>query len=110
MHRSILVTAVLGVTLLPVAPSEARDLILAQSSGTNLGSPRTQPLPGGGVDAGPGAPTATLPGVPPGPRGAPEPGAATPSPGGAATSGSNLAPTGAIRPGSGTAGEGTGGN
>ena len=117
----LLTTALSAVLLLGGARSEVcsgqqadqgRDIVLAQASGTNLGTPQTQPRPGGGVDAGPGAPTPAAPGAlgdrAEG-RGAPPPGSATPTPSGDATTGSNVAPSGAIRPGSQPEAGGTGG-
>lgn len=111
MRRTLLCTSVLGAALLLGVQGHAADLVLAQASGTNLGTPQTQPMPGGGVNTGPGAATSALPGstMVPG-RGAPAPGSADPARSGDATSGSNVAPGGAIRPGSKPGGEGTGGN
>jgi hypothetical protein len=91
------------------------DLILAQTTprtdrSGNLGTPQTQPQPGGGVGAGPGAPGSASPSASAQPgRGAPPPGSATATPGGGGTSGGNVTPGGAIRPGSPGGGTGTGG-
>src|SRR5690348_10204971 len=120
-HTYLLTTALGAVLFLGGGPAHAdcldhqagdhSRLTLAQASGTNLGTPQMQPRPGGGVDAGPGAPTPALRGAPGSslaePRGAPSPGAGTAAPGGDATTGSNLAPSGAIRPGSQPEGGGT---
>jgi hypothetical protein len=106
MRNNIVVLAALSLGLSLAANGH----VAAQTSGTNLGTPQTQPMPGGGVDRGPGAPTSALSDrVDPG-LGAPAPGSATPSATGDATSGSNVAPSGAIRPGSKPGGDGTGGN
>lgn len=97
MRRAMLV-AVIGL-------GTAIGAAQAQVPGTNLGTPQTQPQPGGGVAAGPGAPTSAdrmAPGNSMDPsRGAP------PAGGGAATTGGNtgtnspsLTPGGAITPGS----------
>ena len=99
-----------------------------------VNQPGTLPEPGGGVSAGPGAPSSATQldrtTVPVGPavrsgntvtvplataptdpgRGAPAPGSATPSPLGSSTGGSSITSGGAIRPGSTPGGEGTGGN
>jgi hypothetical protein len=85
----------------------------AQVPGTNLGTPQTQPQPGGGVASGPGAPTPANPGATGSstvaPRGAPPAGGGAAVPGGDPSS-STVAPSGAIRPGSpGTDGTGSSG-
>lgn len=110
MRHTLLLTAALGtILLLGSGASRADDLILAQASGTNLGTPQTQPQPGGGVSAGPGAPTSASPSAgPTAGRGAPSPGSGTATPGGDASS-STLTPGGAIRPGTASPG-GTGGS
>lgn len=105
MRHKLLVAAVMGTMLLPAGPS------IAQVPGTNLGTPQTQPQPGGGVAAGPGALTSAAP-LAPGSsrvedRGAPPAGAGAATPGGPGTS--NQAPSGAIRPGTSSPG-GTGGS
>lgn len=77
----------------------------AQVPGTNLGTPQTQPQPGGGVSSGPGAPTSATRGVAGSdmvaPRGAPPAGGGAPMPGGDTGTGApSLTPGGAIQPGS----------
>ena len=76
----------------------------AQVPGTNLGTPQTQPQPGGGVAAGPGAPTSATQAAPGNSmdpsRGAPPAGGGTAAPGGDTSTGSpTLTPGGAITPG-----------
>lgn len=106
MRYKFIAATALGLGLLIAAQDNAQ----AQASGTNLGTPQTQPMPGGGVDRGPGAPTNALNDIPQAGRGAPSPGTAAPTPNGSSTGGSNLAPSGAVRPGSTPGGTGTGGN
>lgn len=110
VRRSFALAAAVGMTLLLGAnASHAGDVILAQAAGTNLGTPQTQPQPGGGVSSGVGAPTSAAPsaGAPSG-RGAPAAGSGAPTRGGDASN-STLTPGGAIRPGT-TAPGGTGGS
>jgi hypothetical protein len=132
MRRKMLLAATCGAIL------SSGGLALAQVPGTNLGTPQTQPQPGGGVSAGPGAPTSALEsagtrrrqaerraprrqgaaenrGMQPARggslaenRGPPPPGGAGAVTGGAPSSG-QLAPSGAIRPGTASPG-GTGGS
>ena len=64
----------------------------------------TLPQPGGGVNAGPGAPTSAADSAMPGGRGAPPAGSSSPSGLGSGTGGSALTPGGAIRPGNPTLG------
>lgn len=54
MRHKLLLAATLGVALSSVGFASA------QAPGTNLGAPQTQPQPGGGVNAGRGAPTSAL--------------------------------------------------
>jgi hypothetical protein len=135
MHRTPLITAAFGAALLLGAAAgvagpadQNTGTVLAQaqqttpqgtpSQGTNLGTPMTQPQPGGGVAAGPGAPTSAAPAAPGSApadaatqgRGAPQPGSAAAPPQGRATGSSQLGPTGAIRPGSQGGEPGTGGS
>ena len=88
--------------------------VSAQAAGTNLGTPRSQPQPGGGLAVGHAAPPSASPNTAPTTdasamhdRGSPRAGE------GAAMKGayvySNLTPGGAIRPGTSTPG-GTGGS
>lgn len=107
-YRVLLGAALGAAVLLSSAAPRAAEVVLAQAAGTNLGTPQTQPQPGGGVSAGVGAPTSASPsgGTPPG-RGAPEAGSGVAAPGGD-TSSSTLTPGGAIRPGTASPG-GTGG-
>jgi hypothetical protein len=118
LRHALLLSTTLGLALVGGAafigtavaePSAA--LLLAQASGASPNAPGTQPLPGGGVAAGPGAPASASPGAGPVGRGAPPPGSAT-APGlGDATGGSNVTPGGAIRPGAaGSRGNPTGGS
>ena len=77
----------------------------AQVPGTNLGTPQTQPQPGGGVAAGPGAPTSAdrmAPGTSMDQsRGAPPAGSGTATRGSdTGTNSPTLTPGGAITPGS----------
>ena len=117
-----------GATASFAGPADQRPVtLLAQAQGTtpqattppqgtNLGTPLTQPQPGGSVGAGAGAPTSALPSTG-GPaavdatqgRGPPQPGSATAPPGGSVTGSSQLAPTGAIVPGAQGGEAGTGG-
>jgi hypothetical protein len=118
MHRKMLLAATCGAIL------SSGGLALAQVPGTNLGTRQTQPQPGGGVSAGPGAPTSALESAgtrrrqaerrAPRRQGAAEnrgplpPGGAGAVTGGDPSSG-QLAPNGAIRPGTASPG-GTGGS
>jgi len=119
MRRAFFLTAALGAALLPCA-----SIGLAQSQGTNLGTPRTQPQPGGSAATGPGAPTSALPSAG-GAAGTSAPAlpsaggmgpvdAATqgrgPPPLGSVTGSSQIGPTGAITPGAEGAEPGTGGS
>ena len=124
MRRTLLLTTALGVALLSGATAS-----LAQTTqgtapqatspqGPNLGTPMTQPQPGGSVGAGAGAPTSALPSTGgSGPvdaatqgRGPPLPGSATSPPQGGVTGGSQLGPNRAIVPGSEGGEPGTGGS
>jgi hypothetical protein len=110
VRRPFALAAAVGMTLLLGGTAAlAGDLVFAQAAGTNLGTPQTQPQPGGGVSSGGGAPTSAAPsgGTPSG-RGAPAAGSAAPTRGGDASN-STLTPGGAIRPGT-TAPGGTGGS
>ena len=76
----------------------------AQVPNTNLGTPQTQPQPGGGVAAGPGAPTSATQAAPASgmdqSRGAPPAGGGSAATGGNTGTGSpSLTPGGAITPG-----------
>ena len=76
MRRPLPLTAAFGAALLL---STSAGVALAQAPGTNLGTPMTQPQPGGSVATGAGAPTSALPSAE-GPvqgRGAPVGGAPT---------------------------------
>lgn len=109
VRKSLLMSAAFGAMLMIGGGT------FAQVPGTNLGTPQSQPQPGGGVATGPGAPTSATRSVTPMPsdagssvgRGPPAAG------GGTATMGSdgnaNLTPGGAIRPGTSSPG-GTGGS
>lgn len=88
----------------------------AQVPGTNLGTPQSQPQPGGGVAVGSGAPTSASPNVAPAPSdaGASMTGRGPPAAGGGSSTmggdgNANLTPGGAIRPGTSSPG-GTGGS
>ena len=113
-YTAALLTALAG----PAFAQATRDSRTDVPTLPSANQPGTLPQAGGGVSAGPGAPTSatqldptTVPVSPTDPgRGAPAPGSATPSPLGAGTSGSNITSGGAIRPGSAPGGEGTGGN
>jgi len=116
MQKSLVLTATLGAVLLfSSGASRASDVVLAQASGTNLGTPQSQPQPGGGVDRGVGAPTSASPALPGRDnspverRGPPAPGSGSASPGGDGSSSGTLTPGGAIRPGAAGTGSGTGG-
>jgi hypothetical protein len=125
MRYTLLASAALGLAV------SFGGSAFAQVPGTNLGTTETQPRPGGGVAAGPGAPTSAAPLIPGGGSAA-APSGGTPTPGGGAGSApverrgpppggsgtaapggdpgtSTLAPTGAIRPGTSAPG-GTGGS
>jgi hypothetical protein len=114
MRRTLLLTAAFGAALLSGAAAQAQ----APQGGTGLGTPMTQPQPGGGVATGPGAPTSVQPAAPGSAptgaatqgRGPPPPGSATPPPQGSVTGSSQLGPTGAIVPGAQGAEPGTGGS
>ena len=116
MRRPLLLTAAAGAALLSCAPGTTPQATNSQRG--NLGTPMTQPQPGGGVAAGVGAPTSALPAAPGSVpadaatqrRGPPTPGSATPPQQGSVTGSSQLGPTGAIVPGAGGAGPGTGGS
>jgi hypothetical protein len=130
MHRKSLLIVTFGAALLSstaacfAGPADQNPgTVLAQAQGTtpqgtNLGSPMTQPQPGGGVSTGPGAPTSALPAAPGSAptdtatqgRGPPNPGSATPPPQGSVTGSSQLGPTGAIVPGAQGGESGTGGS
>jgi hypothetical protein len=130
MRRTLHLTAAVGAALLSGAtagfagPTDQNPgTVLAQApgtapQGTNLGTPMTQPQPGGSVATGAGAPTSALPsagGPPPADaatqgRGPPQPGSATPQPHGSVTGSSQLGPTGAIVPGAQGGESGTGGS
>ena len=106
MQSKLLFAAALGTMLLPAAVASA------QVPGTNLGTTQTQPQPGGGVAAGPGAPTSATRLAPGGGspvemRGAPPAGAGAAVAGGPGTGATT--PNGAIRPGTSSPG-GTGGS
>ena len=124
MHRTLLLTSAFGAALLSGATAS-----LAQTTqgtapqatspqGPNLGTPMTQPQPGGSVGTGAGAPTSALPSAGgSGPvdaatqgRGPPQPGSATAPPQGSVTGSGQLAPTGAIVPGAQGGEPGTGGS
>ncbi len=125
-RTSFLTAAAIGAALLSGAdPGTA--LAQAQgtapqgtpSQGTNLGTPMTQPQPGGSVATGAGAPTSALPLAGGGAgqadaatqgRGPPVPGSANPPPLGSVTGSSQIGPTGAIVPGAEGAEAGTGGS
>jgi hypothetical protein len=96
MRRTMLV----AVSVLGAAIGAAQ----AQVPGTNLGTPQTQPQPGGGVAVGPGAPTSATRMAPGNSvdqsRGAPPAGSGTAVIGGGTGTGSpTLTPGGAITPG-----------
>jgi hypothetical protein len=118
MRRTLLLTAAFGAALLSGAAAQAQGTAspgAAPQGGTSLGTPMTQPQPGGGVATGPGAPTSAVPAAPGSApagtatqgRGPPPPGSATPPPQG---SSSQLGPTGAIQPGAQGGESGTGGS
>ena len=116
MRRTLLFTAAAGAALLSCAPRTTPQATSPQRG--NLGTPMTQPQPGGGVSAGSGAPTSALPaapgpaltGVPAQRRGPPSPGSAAPPRQGGVTGSSQLGATGAVRPGAQGAQPGTGGS
>ena len=135
MPRTLHLTAAVGAALLSGATAgfagptgQGPGTVLAQAQGTtpqattpqgtNLGTPMTQPQPGGSVGTGAGAPTSALPsagGPPPADaatqgRGPPQPGSGTPQPQGSVTGSSQLGPTGAIVPGAQGGEPGTGGS
>jgi hypothetical protein len=123
MRRILLLTAAFGAALLPCATAGLAQVQgttpqATSPQGTNLGTPLTQPQPGGGVAAGAGAPTSALPsagGSAPMDaatqgRGPPPPGSSTPVPQGNVAGSSQIGPTGAITPGAGGAEPGTGGS
>jgi hypothetical protein len=136
MRRTLHLTGAVGAALLSGAMAgfagptdQDPGTVLAQAQGTppqattpqgtDLGTPMTQPQPGGGVATGAGAPTSALPSAGgPAPadaatqgRGPPPPGsAAAPPPQGSVTGSSQLGPTGAIRPGAQGGEAGTGGS
>ena len=130
MRRTLHLTAAVGAALLSGATAgfagptdQYPGTVLAQAQGTtpqgtNLGTPMTQPQPGGSVATGAGAPTSALPSAGgSGPvdaatqgRGPPLPGSATPPPQGGVTGGSQIGPNRAIVPGSEGAEPGTGGS
>ena len=124
MRRTLLLGAAFGAALL--LPCATAGLAQTQGTapqatspqGTSLGTPMTQPQPGGGVATGAGAPTSALPSAGgPAPvdaatqgRGPPQPGSATSPPQGSVTGSSQLGPTGAIVPGAQGGEPGTGGS
>ncbi len=116
MRRTLLLTAAAGAALLSCAPRSTPQATSPQRG--NLGTPMTQPQPGGSVAAGPGAPTSALPAAPGSVpadaatqrRGPPSPGSATAPRQGSVTGSSQLGPTGAVVPGAEGAGPGTGGS
>ena len=116
MRRTFLLTAAAGAALLSCAPRTTPQATGPQRG--SLGTPMTQPQPGGGVATGPGAPTSALPAAPGSAptgaatqgRGPPQPGSATPPPQGSVTGSSQLGPTGAIVPGAQGGEPGTGGS
>ena len=117
MRRTFLLAAAAGAALLSCAPGTTPQATGPQR--TNLGTPMTQPQPGGGVATGPGAPTSALPAAPPPApagaaaaqrRGPPPPGSATAPRQGSVTGSSQLGPTEAIRPGAQGGEPGTGGS
>ena len=57
MKHKLLLAATLGAIL------SSGGLAFAQVPNTNLGTPQTQPQPGGGVSAGPGAPMSAFEGA-----------------------------------------------
>ena len=123
MRRTLLLTAAFGAALLPcatagLAQTQGTTPQAVSPQGTNLGTPLTQPQPGGSVAAGAGAPTSALPsagGSAPVDaaaqgRGPPPPGSGTPVPQGSVTGSSQIGPTGAIVPGAQGGEPGTGGS
>ncbi len=120
MRRTLLLTTAFCAALLSGAAAQAQGTTPQATNprGTNLGTPMTQPQPGGGVSTGAGAPTSALPSAGgAGPvdaatqgRGPPQPGSATPPPQGGVTGSSQLSPTGAIVPGAQGGEPGTGGS
>ena len=120
MRRTLLLTTAFCAALLSGAAAQTQETAPQATSpqGTNLGTPMTQPQPGGGVATGAGAPTSALPSVGgPAPvdaatqgRGPPPPGTANAAPQGTAAGNSQLGPTGAIVPGAQGGESGTGGS
>lgn len=124
MRRTLTVTAAVGAALLSGATAASAQAPAAapqatNPQGTDLGTPMTQPQPGGSVLTGAGAPTSALPSAGGGPgqadaatqgRGPPIPGGANPPPLGSVTGSSQIGPTGAIIPGAEGAEAGTGGS
>jgi hypothetical protein len=96
MNGNMVKAFALGAALVSAGLVEAQ----AQDNRGNFGTPQTQPQPGGGVTAGPGAPTSAVPASPvmPG-RGAPTPGSVGGGQGGAGTGGPMVTGNGAITPG-----------
>jgi len=118
MRRTLLLTTAFSAAFLSGAAAQVQGTApqATNPQGTNLGTPLTQPQPGGSVGA--GAPTSALPSAGgSGPvdaatqgRGPPLPGSATPVPQGGVTGGSQIGPNRAIVPGSEGGEPGTGGS